>query len=81
MVTGFDFFLKEKGFDLVAGELRDLNTYDNCRRTWRKDNGHYISIALYAQPTRVCVESTNMVYGVPLPTEKDFDAVLKLLTE
>lgn len=81
MVTGFDLFLKEKGFELVAGEMRDLNTYNNCRRTWRKDNGHYISIALYAQPTRVCVESTKGIYGVPLPTEDDFDKALKLLSD
>lgn len=81
MVTGFDLFLKEKGFELVAGEMRDLNTYNNCRRTWRKDNGHYISIALYAQPTRICVESTNGLFGVSLPTEGNYNDTLKSLTE
>lgn len=80
MITGFDKFLNEKGFELVTGEMRDLNTYNNTWRSWFKD-GRYISIGLYAQPTRIGVESSNGVFNLPIPTENDYERYLEILTK
>lgn len=79
MVTGFDLFLKEKGFDLVEGELKDLNTYNNSWRTWIKDN-ILIRIGLYALPTRIGVCNFKGVNQLPIPVEKDYEEYLLKLS-
>ena len=46
-MTGFEIYLKQNGWELSGGSLKDFSTYDNCNRSWSKD-GKSILIGLAA---------------------------------
>jgi hypothetical protein len=83
-MTAFEIYLEKQGFELLAGKRGDFNTYNNCSRSWQKDNKR-IQIWLYAQPTRIGIfnpiidENGKLRYIDYLPKESEYEQILNSL--
>ena len=87
-MIAFERFLQENGFELIAGDLKEFNTYDNVARLWKNKDGKLCTVGLYGKPTRIgithpCVyldDVSEKGFKIPftnIPVEKDFNEILK----